>query len=100
MKSRESKRMCLDECNNKEKNSLDKDEGKIESAKYIFSFFIPLFLTQKVSNHPSALGKRINSLNYLVYISKICFWRNANFALEFSDRKSSKNKKKLYTRHV
>lgn len=94
-KLRGSKRQCLDEHNNEERNNLDKDKGKIEGIRYVFSPFIPLFLLlQKLSNRPSDLGKRIRSLNYLVYISKICYLRNINFVLEFSSKEDLKTSKK------
>ena len=67
-----SKRQHLDERNDKEGNSLDKDEGEIKGARYVLSPFVPLSpLPQKVSNRPSDLDKGKRSLNYLEYIPKI-----------------------------
>ena len=95
---KESKHQRLDEHDDEEGNNLDKDEGEIEGARYILPPFIPLLLLpQKVSNRPSNLGKRTRSLNYLVYIPKICYSRSVNFALEFPGRGGSKaQKKNLY----
>ena len=79
----------------KEGNSLGKDEGEIEGGRYVSSPFVPLLLLfQKVSNRLSDLGKETKSLKYIVYISKICYSRNANFALDFPGRGGSKVSKK------
>ena len=96
--SKGSKCQHLDERDNKERNSLDKDEGEIEGARYVPPPFIPLLpLPQKVSNRLSDLGEGTRSLNHLVYIPKICYSRSANFALEFPSRRGSKaQKKNLY----
>lgn len=67
MKLGESKRQHLDEQNNKERNSLDKDESEIKDVRYILSPFISLFpLFQKESNRLSNLGKETRSLNHLI----------------------------------
>ena len=106
MKPRGSKYQRLDECDNEEENGLDdeeengldKNEGEIESDRYVLPPFVPLFLfPQKVSNRLSDLGERIKSLEYIVYISKICYSRNTNFALEFPGRRGSKTPKEIYT---
>ena len=92
-----SKCQHLDNCDNKKRNSLNKNEGEIESARYVSPPFVPLPpLPQKVSNRPSDLGKGTKSLNHLVCISKICYSRNANFALEFLGKGGSKAQKKIY----
>lgn len=98
MKPRQSKRQRLDEHDNEERNNLDEDENKIESARYISSPFIPLLsLLEKVSNRPLDLSERIMSLNYLVYILKICFLGSANFVLEFCPL-SSTGKEAMHVR--
>ena len=85
------KRECLDERDNKKGNSLDKDKGEMEDARYVPSPFILLLpLPQKVSNRLSDLDKGIKSQNYLVCIPKICYLRSTNFALEFLGRGSLK----------
>ena len=87
---KESKRQRLYECDNEESNSLDKDEGEIEFARYVSLPFIPLPpLLQKVSNRLSDLGEKTRSLYHLLCIPKICYSRSANFALEFSGREGS-----------
>ena len=97
MEPKGSKRQRLDKRDNKERNGLDGDEGKIMDVRYIPPLFIPLLFPRKVSNRRSDLGKGIRSLNHLVCISKICYWRSANFALEFPGRGGSKaQKKNLY----
>ena len=95
---KESKRQRLDENDNEEGNSLDKDKDEIESVIYVPPPFVSLSLfLQKVSNHPSTLGEGTRSLNHLVCISKICYSRRANFALEFPGREGSKAQKKNST---
>ena len=45
---------------NEKKNSLDKDENKKKSDRYVLPHFVSLPpFPQKMSNHPSDLGKRI-----------------------------------------
>lgn len=98
---RELKRQYLDKNDNKEKNSLDEDEAKIEYARYVvFPFIFLSLLPQKVSNHLSDWGKKIKSINHLVFIPKICYLRSANFALEFPGKGSSKAQKKIYISRV
>ena len=96
---RRSKCQRLDEHNNKKKNGLDdekengldEDEGEIEGGRYIPLLFVSLsLLPQKLLNRPSDLGKGTKSLNHIVYISKICYLKSTNFALEFLGRGSSK----------
>ena len=85
------KRQRLDERDDEEGNSLDEDEGEIEGARYVSPPFVPLpSLPRKVSNRPSDLGKGTKSLNHLVCILKICYLRNANFALDFPGKEGSK----------
>ena len=97
-KSKKSKCQRLDEYDNEEGNSLDADEGEIESARYVLPPFVSLLLLlQKMSNRPSNLGKKIRNLNHLVCISKICYLKIANFAFEFPGRGGLKaQKKNLY----
>ena len=99
MELRGSKYQHLDERDNKEGNGLDnkegkdldKDEDEIEGDGYVPPPFIPLpFLFQKVSNRLSDLSKRIKSLKHIICISKICYLRYTNFALEFPGKRSSK----------
>ena len=93
-----SKRQRLDKRDDEKENSLDKDDDKIKSTRYIppsFVLFSPLF--RKVLNCSSDLGKGTRSLNYLICIPKICYLRSANFVLEFSGRGGSKAQKKIYT---
>ncbi len=67
----------VDVYDNREGQSLDKykSEGKEEDIGYISLFFVTLLLPppppQKMSNRSINMGKRIKSLNYLVYIPKI-----------------------------
>ncbi len=50
-----------------------------------------------MSNSPSDLDKGTKSLTHIVYIPKTTSQRIANFVSEFSGRKDSKPKKKIYT---
>ena len=87
-----SKHQCLNKRDNEERNSLDKDKSEIEGARYVlFAFVFLLFLPQKVSNRLSDLDKGTKSLNHLVCISKICYLRSTNFALEFLSRRDLKS---------
>ena len=75
----------------KEENGLDKDEGEIKDGRYVPIPFVPLSpLPQKMLNRLSDLDEIIKGLKHIVYIPKICYLRNANFALEFPDKKGSK----------
>lgn len=95
---RGSKYQRLDKRDNKEENGLDEDEGKIKSAKYVSPPFIFLsLLFQKVSNCLSNLGKRIRSLNYLIYIPKVCYLRVLTLHQSFQIKKISKHQKKIHT---
>lgn len=59
---------------NKERQGLDEYESKGESKKYIFFPFIaPLLPSQRQSNYLTDLDKGTKSLNYFVYILKICY---------------------------
>lgn len=100
MESRGSNRQRLNECDNEERNGLNKDKGEIKYVRYVLPPFILLLLPQKVSNRSSNLHEGIKSLNHLVYISKICYSRNANFALEFPSKGDLKAQKKFYTSRV
>ena len=83
---------------NEEGNGLNKDKGEIEGSRYVPSLFVPLSpLPRKVSNRLSDLGEGTKSLKHIVCISKICYSRSANFALEFPGRRGSKAQKKIYT---
>lgn len=80
---------------------MDEDEDEIKGPRYVLLPFISFLpLSRKLSNYLSDPGKQIRSLNHLVYIPKNCYSRIANFALEFSGRKSSKAQKKIYISRV
>lgn len=53
---------------------LDKYKSKSEGERYVLFPFITLLLPlQKESNRSKNLGKKIKSLNYLVFILKIYY---------------------------
>ncbi len=78
-KSRVSKRQRLGMHNDEERQSLDEYEGENEGEDigYIpLPFVAPLPPPRKESNRSTDMGKRIKSLNYLVYIPKIALSYN------------------------
>lgn len=61
---------------------------------FFLLLFLFFFFCKKILNYLLDLSKRTKSLNYLVYILKIFYSRNANFVLEFlskNDLKALKN---------
>lgn len=87
----------FDKYDNEKKQSLDKYKDNSDNEEYVSLFPITLFfLPENKSNHLSNLDERVKSLTYLIYIPKTTNQRNINFALEFSNKKNSKLKKKVY----
>ena len=56
---------------NKERESLDKFEGKSKGEDIGYVFFSFIALSKKELNSLTNMGKKIKSLNHLVYIPKI-----------------------------